>query len=54
MPQAQPAADLLRPGLHRRRPVDLRDIARRVVDERPEMLPEQLVRMEAGQAFRGV
>jgi hypothetical protein len=41
--QVQPAAQLLEFPRDPGRPVDLRDVARRFVDERPEVLAQQLV-----------
>ena len=44
-----PAADLLRSRGHAGREVVLGDVARRAVDQRPEVLAEELVGLPAGQ-----
>ena len=51
MLETDPAADLLGGRVHGRRPVDLGDVARRGVDDRAEMLADEFVGPEPGQAL---
>ncbi len=52
--QVDPAADLLRADRHPGRPVELGDVARRFVEQRPEVAAEQVLRVAAGQPDDGV
>ena len=54
MEQADAAAQLLGRGGHGQRPVDLGDVARRLVDDGPEVLAQELLGLEPGQPLAGV
>ena len=48
--EVDPATHLLRARAHPGRPVEVGDVARRLVHERPEVLAEQVLGLAAGQA----